>query len=183
MKSIRFIENHDEERAATKFGKEKSLAAGVVISTIKGMKLFYDGQLEGKRVKLPVQLGKEPEERISQRVRTYYKKIFEITNNDIFRRGNWTMLETVPAGEGNISYSNFFSWIWDYKNELRIVVINYSAATAQCRLQINIDSDRENVTLLDLIAGDKYFRSVKEIKSPGLFIELKGYHSHLFSVT
>ena len=181
MKSIRFIENHDEERAVTKFGKEKSLAAAAAMSTVKGLKLYYDGQLEGWKTKLPVQLGRLPEERISKRVKSFYTNILEITKDDVFKLGNWTMIEPMPAGEGNISYKNFLTWIWDYKNEFRIVVINYSPGTSQCRLNINIESAKENIILLDLLTGDEYVRSIKEIKTPGLFIELKGYHCHIFS--
>lgn len=182
MKSIRFIENHDEERAVTKFGKERSMAAAVVMSTIKGLKLYYDGQLEGWKAKLPVQLGREPEERTSLRIKNYYQKILEITKDEIFREGNWTMIEPIPAGEGNISFHNFFTWIWDYKNNLRIVIINYSPVTAQCRLRILLDSEKEYITLIDLLTGDEYLRSVKEMGTLGLFIELKGYHSHIFSI-
>ena len=182
MKSVRFIENHDEERAVTKFGKERSMAAATVISTIKGMKLYYDGQLEGWKIKLPVQLGRDPEERTSQRVKNYYHKILGITKDKIFREGNWTMIEPIPAGEGNLSFQNFFTWIWDYKNDLRIVVINYSAVTSQCRLSILLNSDEEDITLMDLLTGDEYLRSVKEMETPGLFIELKGFNSHIFSI-
>lgn len=182
MKSVRFIENHDEARAVTKFGKEKSMAAATVISTIKGMKLYYDGQIEGRKIKLPVQLGREPEEKTYQRVKDYYGKIFEITKDKIFRDGNWTMIEPIPAGLGNTNFQNFFTWIWDYKNDLRIVVINYSAVTSQCRLRIRLDSNSENITLIDLLTGDEYLRSVKEMETPGLFIELKSFHSHIFSI-
>ncbi len=182
MKSVRFIENHDEERAVTKFGNERSMAAATVISTIKGMKLYFDGQFEGWKTKLPLQLGREPEERTTQRVKSFYGKILEITKDKIFREGSWTMIDPIPAGEGNISFQNFFTWIWDYKNDLRIVVINYSAVTSQCRLRILIDSDKENITLIDLLTGDEYLRSIKEIETPGLFIELKGFHSHIFSI-
>jgi len=49
------------------------------------------------------------------------------------------MIEPIPAGEGNLSFQNFFTWIWDYKNDLRIVVINYTAVTSQCRLSILLD--------------------------------------------
>ncbi len=183
MKSVRFIENHDEERAVTKFGKEKSLAAAVVISTIKGLKLYYDGQLEGKKIKLPVQLGKEPEEKVSERVGSYYHKLLEITNCDIFKKGKWTVIDPIPANEGNLSYNHFLSWTWDYNNEIRLVVINYSAATAQCRLKLNIESDNGTITFADLLTGEKYFRTVKELSYPGLFIELKGFNSHIFSIT
>ena len=56
LKSVRFLENHDEQRAVTKFGKHRSLAAATVISTIQGMKFYFDGQFEGKKNKLAVQL-------------------------------------------------------------------------------------------------------------------------------
>ncbi|HSP89104.1 MAG TPA: alpha-amylase family glycosyl hydrolase [Ignavibacteriaceae bacterium] len=182
MKSVRFIENHDEERASVKFGKEKSLAAATVISTIKGIKLYNDGQLEGLKTKLPVQLGRQPEEKTSQRVKEYYQLLLGITREKIFKEGNWTLLEPIPAGEGNNNFQNFLTWIWDYKNDLRIVVINYSSATSQCRLSILLDSEKENITLIDLLTGDEYLRSVKEMEKPGLFIELKGFHSHIFSI-
>ncbi len=61
-KSVRFVENHDELRASANFGKERSLAAAIVTGTTMGMKFFHDGQFEGKRIKLPVQLGREPNE-------------------------------------------------------------------------------------------------------------------------
>ena len=182
VKSVRFIENHDEERAIVKFGKERSMAAATVISTIKGLKLFYDGQLDGWKTRLPLQLGREPEERTSMKIKNYYKKILEITKEKIFRDGRWAMLEPIPAADGNISFQNFLTWIWVFENEIRIVVINYSEITSQCRLKIVIDSDKKNITLVDLLTDDEYVRSVREMENPGLFIELKGFHSHIFSI-
>jgi hypothetical protein len=182
MKSVRFIENHDEERAVAKFGKERSLAAAVFISTIKGMKLYYDGQFEGKKIKLPLQLGREPEKRVSERVKKHYYKLFEITKEDIFKYGNWNMIEPVPAGESNTSFLNFFTWVWQYEHDLRIVVINYSERTSQCRLKFQIKTDQEKIILHDLFTGEKYARYVKEIYTSGLFIELKGFNSHIFAI-
>ena len=46
---IRFIENHDEPRAAATFGPEQARAAAVVMSTLQGARLYHDGQLEGRR--------------------------------------------------------------------------------------------------------------------------------------
>src|SRR5439155_13135406 len=61
-KLVRFVENHDEERALTGFGLDKSRAAAVVVSTVPGAKLFHDGQFEGRRHRIPVQLGRRPKE-------------------------------------------------------------------------------------------------------------------------
>jgi hypothetical protein len=181
-KCVRFIENHDEDRAVTKFGKEKSLAAAVVMSTIKGMKLFYDGQLEGKRIKLPVQLGRAPWERTSERVKKFYLNLLKITNHNIFRTGNWLMLGPSSSGAGNETYKNIFTWLWELDNQLRVVVINYSPDTAQCRLKFQIQTTKETVILDDLLNNESYVRNVNEIKTTGLFVELKGYHSHIFAV-
>jgi len=183
IKSVRFIENHDEERAVIKFGKEKSYAAAVIISTIKGIKLYYDGQFEGKRIKLPVQLGREPKEKISERVRKHYHTLLKITSEEIFKNGTWAMLEPIPAGVGNNNYSNFFAWLWKLNNDLRIVVINYSESTSQCRLKCKVEAHGDNIILQDLMTNEEYPRSVNDISENGLFVELKGYNSHIFKVT
>ncbi len=56
-KLVRFIENHDEPRAAATFADRKARAAATTILTLPGAKLLHEGQLDGRRVKLPVQLG------------------------------------------------------------------------------------------------------------------------------
>src|SRR5690606_525853 len=55
---LRFIENHDEPRAAAAFGVQRSMAAAVLSFTVPGARLLHDGQLEGRTVKTPVQLGR-----------------------------------------------------------------------------------------------------------------------------
>jgi hypothetical protein len=68
----RFVENHDEERAVEAFGLEGSLAAAAVALCAPGLKLIHDGQLEGRRVRLPVQLARRPEEPSRETVRRFY---------------------------------------------------------------------------------------------------------------
>jgi glycosidase len=180
IKSVRFIENHDEARAVTKFGKFRSLAAATVISTIQGMRFYYDGQFEGKKIKLPVQLGREPEEKVSNTVYKYYEKLLSITKQDIFINGEWELLEPISSANGNLTFQNFFAWQWSYQNERAIVIINYSELTSQCRIRIDINWEQESIKLCDQLNGKSFERSVSEVKKPGLFVELKGYGSHIF---
>ena len=180
-KSVRFIENHDEPRAVTKFGKFRSLAAATVISTIQGMKFYYDGQFEGKKIKLPVQLNREPEEKFSNTIHKYYEKLLNITKEDIFKYGEWELLEPKSAGNGNLSFQNFLAWQWSYKNSRALVIINYSELTSQCRVKIETSSKKDFIILQDQLTGKVFDRSVSEIKYPGLFIELKGFASHIFA--
>ena len=61
-KLVRFIENHDEPRAAATFADQHARAAAVTFSTLPGARLFHEGQFEGCRIKLPVFLRRRPEE-------------------------------------------------------------------------------------------------------------------------
>ena len=180
-KSVRFLENHDEDRAIVKFGREKSMAAAVIISTIPGIALYFDGQFDGKKVKLPVQLGREPEEKPDEKIKEFYHNLLQITKASIFRNGNWKMLEVSPVGENDFSSENIIAWEWRLNNDLRLVVINYSNSTARCRLKLEIDSKNDEVILSDLLNNTNYKRSLKEISEKGLFIELKSFNSHIFS--
>lgn len=182
LKSVRFLENHDEQRAVVKFGKQRSLSAATVASTIQGMKFYFDGQFEGKKTKLPVQLGREPEEKECSGITEYYNKLLTITKNEIFQSGEWTSMEPITIGYNNKSFENFFTWQWILGEERRIVVINYSYSTSQCRLKLDIKHDRKKIILVDLLTDETYERWLDEVNNAGLYIELKGHQSHIFSI-
>lgn len=180
-KSVRFIENHDELRAVTKFGEARSLAAATIISTVKGMKFYFDGQFEGKKIKVPVQMGREPNEKISKNISEYYNRLLKIISDDVFKNGDWNFIEPQNISPENFSFERFFSWLWSYKNNYKLVIINYSDKTAQCRIKFPFDVPHDLIMLEDLLTGAEYIRSTAEIKSLGLYVELKPYQSHIFS--
>jgi glycosidase len=180
-KSLRFIENHDEERAAAVIGKEKSKAAAVIISTIQGMRFYFDGQLEGKKIKLPVQLGREPEEQQNIELKDFYNKLLAITSKDIFSRGKWTLLEPAPSLENNSTYLNILSWLWTFKDEKRLVVVNYSETFSTCRIKLDVRGYPEDFPIKDLLNDQSYTRSAEEIYNIGLYIEQKPFNAHIFS--
>lgn len=182
QKSVRFIENHDEDRAAAKFGKDRSLAAATIISSIQGMILYYDGQFEGKKIKLPVQLGREPFEKEDDRIKNYYYKLLRITKHSAFRKGEWNMLNPIPAASSDYSFENILIWQWQYENYLFIVAVNYANTTSRCRVKFTTPEDKMIINLNDVLNSVSYERSVEEIKERGLFIELKPYCSHIFSI-
>jgi len=51
-KSVRFLENHDEPRAASVFPDDQHQAAAIVTYCVPGMHFFHDGQLEGYKSKV-----------------------------------------------------------------------------------------------------------------------------------
>ncbi|MGD8781175.1 MAG: alpha-amylase family glycosyl hydrolase [Ignavibacteria bacterium] len=180
-KSIRFIENHDEERAVAKLGVEKSLAAAVIISTVKGMRFYCDGQFEGKKIRLPVQLGSEPNEKTNGYVQSFYNRLLRIANRDIFKKGEWQLIEPLPASDNNDSYINILCWKWSYENENRLVVVNYSGTLSMCRIKFELKGFPEKINLYDELNDENYPRSTNEINTKGLYIELKNYRCHIFA--
>lgn len=181
-KSIRFIENHDEERAVTSLGKEKSKAAAVIISTIQGIRFYHDGQFEGRKIKIPVQLGIEPEEIPNNELKEFYSKLLKITNADVFVDGDWKLLNPISSWEGNITFRNILAWEWNWKNERRVIVINYSVTVATCRIKLDMSGYPEEVVLVDLLNNQSYNRSAEEIHHTGLYVELKPWQSHIFTL-
>ncbi|MFZ6034334.1 MULTISPECIES: alpha-amylase family glycosyl hydrolase [Melioribacter] len=179
-KSVRFIENHDEERSVTLLGKEKALAAAVIISTIQGMRFYFDGQFEGKKIKLPVQLGREPAEPVNKEIKNFYDKLLSIVSSDVLKKGKWTLLEPAPAWDGNSTYLNMLAWEWTHQHKNCLVVINFSDKTSSCRIKLDLRDYDEEILLNDLLNDKVYRRSSEEIIMQGLYIELKPYASHIF---
>jgi len=180
-RSVHFIENHDEERAITKFGKEKSFAGAVIISTLPGLRFYFDGQLEGKSVKLPVQLGREPNERTQQDIQSFYHRLLSITKDPIFTLGEWSLLESLPAGDGDGSYQNILIWMWHYQKEKRLVTVNFSNHPSRCRVFLKLKDTQGELSFSDLLNHQAYTRSADDLHSNGLFVELGEYQSHIFA--
>jgi glycosidase len=180
-KLVRFIENHDEERALALFGKHRSKAAAIVTGTIPGMRFYHDGQFEGKRIKLPLQLGREPVESVNQCMVDFYDKLLKIAKEEIFHLGEWKLLNTSPAGENNNTYSNMLAWLWNYKNENRLVIVNYSEIRSQCRIKLDVREYNETFEIFDLLNNSTYLRTSDEVYNFGLYVELQPFQSHIFA--
>jgi len=179
-KSVRFIENHDEERAIVSLGKEKSKAAAIIISTIPGMHLYYDGQFEGKKIKLPVQLGREPEELTQKDLKEFYDKLLDITSSEIFKVGTWKLLESLPSWESNHTFTNILAWQWELNSQRCLVAVNYSDTISSCRIKLDVRNYPETFEIKDLLNNQTYYRLAEEVYHIGLYVELKPYQAHIF---
>lgn len=146
-RSVRFLENHDEERIAGIFSRQRAEAAAVIAATVPGMRFYNDGQWEGRRIKIPVQLGREPEEAgcgcftaKSITLPTYpwvnavcpctwyfYEALCRATNDQVFRSGRWQQL----AVEAVSNAGSVLAWTWELGDARRLVAVNYSEHTAQ----------------------------------------------------
>ncbi len=58
----RFLENHDEPRAAATFAPQVHAAAALLTYATPGLRFFHQGQLEGRRVRISPHLVRAPDE-------------------------------------------------------------------------------------------------------------------------
>ena len=90
---VRFIENHDEPRAAATFPDGKGRAAALAILTLPGARLLFEGQFEGRKVRLPVFLARRPAEPVDHDLAAFYGRLLKETARDLFRNGAWRLCE------------------------------------------------------------------------------------------
>ncbi|HYP28919.1 MAG TPA: alpha-amylase family glycosyl hydrolase [Blastocatellia bacterium] len=96
--SLCFTENHDEARAASVFSRGGNLAAAALILSLPSSTLIHEGQMEGKREKLPVQrlspLHDEPADPILKIAYTY---LLQATSDEVFREGSHVPFDSGPG--------------------------------------------------------------------------------------
>ncbi len=179
---VRFIENHDEPRAAATFPSGKGRAAAVVVLTLAGARLLHEGQFEGMKVRLPVFLSRRPVEQVDTDLVTFYTRLLKALNNDVFRNGQWRLCEQ-SGWPDNQSYLNILSWCWVKDEERYLIVVNFSEGTAQALVQVPWDELRGKTwRLIDVMLNETFDRSGDDMRDNGLYVKLGPWKCHFFHV-
>lgn len=181
--SVRFLENHDEPRTLSTLPFPQAKAAAVIAFCIPGMKLVFDGQKYGKKIRLPVQLGTEPKESIHHDTYDFYKHLLEFIRTEVKGYQDRKLLDNIPACENNDTHSNMISWVCGFDKKQTVLVVNYSGITSQCRLKLPKLPKKgdDQIAITDLYTGEIYRRSIAEINTVGLYINLKPWNFHWLS--
>ena len=181
IRSVRFLENHDEARAATIFGKSRLPAVAVLASTVPGMHFFNDGQFDGFRTQLVVQLGRTLDETLDPAIRATYERILKIANASEFHGDGWNLLEVRDATDR--SGADLIAYMWRGQRGVKLVVVNLSNGTATGRIYFS-DNVLSAAALKfdDLLNNQSYERQTADLRHWGLFIKLDAFAAHIFDV-
>jgi hypothetical protein len=178
---IRFIENHDEPRAAATFGPPQARAAAIVMSTLQGARLYHDGQLEGRRTRIPVFLGRGPDERPDSDLRSFYERLLRAVADADLRDGDWRLCECMGWPD-NDSHRRLVSWCWSSPDSRHLVVVNLSDAPAQARVRLPWeDLRRRTWELTDRLDGQRFQRAGDALADKGLYVALGPWASHFLA--
>ncbi|MFW9827877.1 MAG: alpha-amylase family glycosyl hydrolase [Candidatus Thorarchaeota archaeon] len=181
---IRFIENHDEVRAVKKFGEEKSLAAAIIAFTLPGARLINEGQTNGYKIKLPVQLGRYPNELVNENVMEFYQKLLSSIPDREFENGSWSLCKTERVNSNESSYSDVIAYLWWVNGEFRLIVVNYSSKMTKAHVRIkpfNFDASNK-WDFIDLLTNKIYTYKGQDLFKYGLYVELNGWKGHIFDI-
>src|SRR5512138_541690 len=88
-KLARFMENHDEPRAASTFALGPHQAAAVVTFLTPGLRFFHQGQFEGRKKRLSPHLCRGPEEPIDEKLEQFYDRLLAVMREPVVRIGQW----------------------------------------------------------------------------------------------
>ena len=182
-KLARFLENHDEPRAAATFAPEVHEAAAVITFLSPGLRFFHQGEFEGRRKRISPHLIRGPEEPVDERLKQFYDGLLAVLRNTMVRDGDWQLLECVPAWEGNWTQDCFVAYAWQSREDRLLVVVNYAPNQSQCYVRLpfqNLSNQQWRFT--DKFAGIEYDRDGNDLDSRGLYVDLAPWRYHVFGI-
>jgi hypothetical protein len=179
----RFMENHDEPRAAATFAAPMYRAAAVITYLSPGLRFFHQGQFEGRRTRISPHLVRAPIERTDEALQRFYEALLAVVRTATVRDGDWRLIECVPAWDGNWTWDGFLACGWQRGTARLLVAVNYAGNQGQCYVRWPFeDPGNRSVQLTDLMNGARYERDGNALASGGLYIDLPPWGYHVFEM-
>jgi hypothetical protein len=187
--SARFLENHDEPRAAAAFPPMVHRAAAVVTYLIPGLRFVHEGQRSGRSIRASNHLRRRVPERVDQDLMDFYARLLACAHRAEARVGEWCLLDPHPAWESNPTWDHFIAFSWESAEGRLLGAVNYGPTQAQCYLSLPWpDLDGRSIDLRDLMAeaapeAVHYERDGTDLLRRGLYLDMPAWGHHVFEVT
>lgn len=182
-KMARFLENHDEPRAAAVFSEGIHEAAATITFLSPGLRFFHQGQFEGRTKRISPHLGRAPSEPVNPRLAGFYSKLLGILRESAFRAGRWQLLECAPAWEGNWTSDCLVAFSWEgTRGDRFVVAVNYAPNQSQCYVRLPFaDLAGKTWRLRDRLSVAVYDRDGGPLQSAGLFLDMGPWQAAVYS--
>ena len=183
-KMARFLENHDEPRAAATFAPRMHEAAAIITFLSPGLRFFHQGQFEGRRKRISPHLVRAPKEPTDDILHRFYDQFLAVLRKRSVRDGQWRLLDCGPAWDGNWTSDCFLAFVWQGPGRERLLVtVNYATNQSQCYVRLPLlDLAGRTVRFKDLMGPSCYERDGNELLSQGLYLDVPGWGHHVFEV-
>lgn len=184
-KLARFLENHDEPRAAATLPTRMHQAAAVITFLSPGLRFFHQGQFQGKKKRISPHLVRGPDEPINQELMQFYDRLLAVLRSSFVRNGEWQLLECTPAWDGNSTWDDFVAFSWAGTNSDKLLVaVNYSSHQSQCYARLPLaDLGTCPWRFKDQLSDAVYDRTGNDLQSKGLYLDMTPWQAHVFAIT
>ncbi len=183
-KSARFLENHDEPRAAATFDPDIHRAAAVITYTIPGLRFFHQGQFEGRKKRISPHLVRAPYEPVDLEMKAFYETLLAVLEDHTVQNGAWQSLDCLPAWDGNGSWDAFVAHAWRGSDgERRLIAANYAPHASQCYIPLPFpEVKNRSVQLTDSLSSTCYTREGDDLLARGLYLDMGPWTYHSFAL-
>ncbi len=177
----RFLENHDEPRAAATFAPGPHEAAAVITFLSPGLRFFHQGQFEGRTKRISPHLVRAPAEPADVARQRFYAELLAVLRDPVVRDGEWRLLECAPAWDGNSTWDDFIAWSWSGAGRRVLVAVNHSPHQSQCYVRLPFtDLAGRKVRLTDRMGAAEYERDGDDLAARGLYLDVPAWGVHVF---
>jgi hypothetical protein len=183
-KLARFLENHDEPRAAATFSPDVHEAAAVITFLSPGLRFFHQGQFQGRTQRISPHLVRGPQEPIDQRLERFYGRLLAVLREPVVREGQWQLLDCAPAWDGNWTWDCFLAFAWQGSGGERLLVtVNYAPNQSQCYVRLPFaDLGNSRWRLQSLLGEVRYDRQGGDLRGRGLYLDEPPWSAQGFSL-
>jgi hypothetical protein len=183
-RSARFVENHDEPRAAGTFPFDMHRSAAVITFFVPGLRFLQEGQMEGWKTHASMHLGRRPKEPTNPQIHRFYELLLRCLRRPELHDGEFHLWHPRAAWDGNPTSQNFICFSWhDDDGRCSLAVANYADTQGQCYIPVNLEFlSGETWQLSDLLGSARYQRSGDGMRTGGLYLDLPAWGCHFFEL-
>jgi glycosidase len=184
VRLARFLENHDEPRAAAAFEPGVHRAAAAIAFTVPGLRFFHQGQFEGRKKRVSPHLVRAPRETPDKELGEFYERLLAILRRPALKNGEWRLHSCRQAWDGNGSWDSFVAHSWKgASGERLLVAVNYAPHPSQCYVELPFpEMKNRSVLLEDLLGTARYERDGNELLGRGLYLDMQPWSCHVFAL-
>lgn len=176
---LRFLENHEEQRAASRFAHpDHHRGALLLTGMVPGMLLCHHGQAEGRRLHASIQVCRLPPEEGSEAHRAAFKELRHLLSEPARHDGTWRLLE--PFNESSNSLIGCL-WTLPVHHSL-LLVVNASWQPVSGALNLN-ELAKRDCQIQDCINGGPFtVLKSEDLTHEGFEISLQPWGAKAFRI-
>jgi len=158
----------------------------VAVEAVAGEKVGevprVSGQLDGFRTRIPVFLGRGPDEQPDEDLRSFYGRLLRAVADSGLRGGDWRLCECTGWPD-NDAYRRLVAWCWSSGGSRNLVAVNLSDAPAQAMVHLPWDDlGGRSWELTDRIDRRRFERLGDQMAAEGLYVGLDPWAFHLLAL-